>query len=88
MIILIQERIPSSYSGQVVIVDASVVVDFVLENSLRHNDAISLIRFLNDRKIRIGIPFHAAFEIQSALRNNVWFNLGRQAGHAQISLRS
>jgi predicted nucleic acid-binding protein len=83
MIILIEEKNPRMYAGQVVIVDASVVVDFILENSLRHNDAISLIRFLMQRQIRIRIPFHGAFEVQSAIRRSVWFERGRQAAHAR-----
>jgi len=83
MIILTEEKNPGAHAGQGVIVDASVVVDFVLDNSPRHNDAISLIRFLMERQIRIRIPFHAAFEVQSALRRSVWFERGRQAAHAR-----
>ena len=82
MIILTEEKNPGAHAGQVVIVDASVVVDFVLENSPRHNDSISLIRFLMERQIRMRVPFHAACEVQSALRRSVWFEHGRQAAHA------
>jgi len=83
MIILTEEKLSDSHAGQGVILDTSVVIDFVLENSPRHNDAISLIRFLTQRQIRTRIPFHAAFEVQSALRRSVWFERGRQAEHAQ-----
>jgi predicted nucleic acid-binding protein len=81
MIVLTEERNPGAYTGQVVIVDASVVVDFALENSPRHNDAIKLIRYLVERQVRIRIPFHAAFEFQSALRRSVWFEGGSQSPH-------
>jgi hypothetical protein len=61
MIILTEEENPGAYRGQVVIVDASVLTDFVLENSPRHNGAVRLVTFLIEHRIRIRIPFHAAF---------------------------
>jgi hypothetical protein len=67
MIILKEEKNPRAYAGRVEIVDASVVTDFALENSPRHNDAVSLISFLVERQVRMRIPFQAAFEFQSAL---------------------
>lgn len=83
MIILIEEKNPGLYAGQVVIVDASVLVDFVLENSTRHNDAIKLFKFLIERQVRIRIPFHGAFEFQSAIIRNVRFEGSSQAPHSE-----
>ena len=83
MIILVEEKNPNAYEGKVVIVDASVLVDFVLENSPRHNGAVRLFTFLLKHQIRVRIPFHAAFEHMSAIRRNVWFEDGQQAPHAR-----
>ncbi len=88
MINLLEECDAWAFTGRAVIVDTSVLVDFALETSPRHADALNLIRRLVDRRFRIRVPFHAAFEFQAACRRSIRFEGGRHTTHANSRDRS
>jgi predicted nucleic acid-binding protein len=78
---MIEEAEPWRYSGHAVVVDTSVLIDFAFESANRHQTATELVRRLVDRQVRIRVPFHAAFEFQSANRRATNFEGAIPAKH-------